>query len=145
MRVRALEERDRNTWDRLFRAYIAFYRAVVPDPVIDATWQRILHGEDGTLLGLVAVKDDDVPCGLAHVLFHRSTWSATWVCYLEDLFVDPSRRNKGVGQALIEAVYRAADARGCSRTYWVTEEGNATARALYDKVATKAPFVQYRR
>ena len=51
----------------------------------------------------------------------------------------------GAGRALIEAVYREADARGCTRTYWVTEEGNATARALYDRVATKAPFVQYRR
>jgi len=44
-----------------------------------------------------------------------------------------------------EAVYREADARHCTRTYWVTEEANATARALYDRVAGRAPFVQYRR
>ena len=145
MRVRRLEGRDREAWGRLFRAYIEFYRAQVPDEVIDVTWQRLLAGGEGNPIGLVAVDDADAPFGLALALFHRSTWSATWYCYLEDLFVDPSRRNTGAGRALIEAVYREADARGCTRTYWVTEEGNATARALYDRVASRAPFVQYRR
>jgi len=145
VRVRGLEARDREAWERLFRAYIEFYRAKVADEVIDLTWQRLLAGGEGNPIGLVAVDDADVPFGLAHVLLHRSTWSATWYCYLEDLFVDPARRNTGAGRALIEAVYREADARGCTRTYWMTEEGNATARALYDRLATKAPFVQYRR
>jgi GNAT superfamily N-acetyltransferase len=145
LRVRKLEARDRAAWERLFRAYIQFYRAEVADEVIDLTWQRLLSGGEGEPVGLVAVDEADVPIGLAHVLFHGSTWSATRYCYLEDLFVDPLRRNSGAGRALIEAVYREADARGCTRTYWVTEEGNATARALYDRLATKAPFVQYRR
>ena len=145
MRVRRLEGRDREAWERLFRAYIEFYRAKVSDEVIDLTWQRLLAGGDGNPIGLVAVDDADVPFGLALALFHRSTWSPTWYCYLEDLFVDPARRRAGAGHTLIEAVYREADARGCTRTYWVTEEGNATARALYDRVATKTPFVQYRR
>ena len=83
--------------------------------------------------------DADTPFGLAHILLHRSTWSPTWYCYLEDLFVDPSHRGKGAGRALIEAVYREADAHQCTRTYWVTEETNATARALYDRMATKTP------
>ena len=76
---------------------------------------------------------------------HRSTWSPTWYCYLEDLFVDPSHRGRGAGRALIEAVYREADTHHCTRTYWVTEETNATARAMYDRMATKTAFVQYRR
>jgi GNAT superfamily N-acetyltransferase len=79
------------------------------------------------------------------VLFHRSTWATGWYCYLEDLFVDPARRKAGAGRALIEAVYALADARGCPRTYWMTQASNATARSLYDQVASKAPFVQYRR
>jgi GNAT superfamily N-acetyltransferase len=145
VRVRRLEARDREAWERLFRAYIEFYHAKVPEEVIALTWQRLLAGSAGDPIGLVAVDDADVPFGAAHALFHRSTWSPTWYCYLEDLFVDPARRKAGAGRALIEAVYREADARGCTRTYWVTEEGNATARALYERVATKVPFVQYRR
>jgi GNAT superfamily N-acetyltransferase len=145
MRVRSLEARDREAWRRLFRGYIDFYRAEVADEAIDLTWQRLLAGGEGGLIALVAVDDADAPIGLAHLLFHRSTWSPTWYCYLEDLFVDPAERRKGVGLALIEAAYREADARGCTRTYWMTQETNATARALYDRVASRAPFVQYRR
>jgi len=145
MRVRSLEARDRTAWQQLFRGYIDFYRATVEDDVIDATWLRLLAGGEGSHIALVAVADADVPVGLAHALFHRSTWSATWYCYLEDLFVDPARRHKGAGRALIEAVYAEADARQCTRTYWMTQEFNTAARALYDRVATKSPFVQYQR
>jgi GNAT superfamily N-acetyltransferase len=130
---------------RLFKGYIDFYRATVAEDVIELTWQRLLEGAPDFHIALVAVDEADTPVGLAHALFHRSTWSAAWYCYLEDLFVDPARRKAGAGRALIEAVYREADARGCTRTYWVTQEFNDTARALYDRVATKSPFVQYRR
>jgi GNAT superfamily N-acetyltransferase len=145
LHVRPLEARDHAAWIRLFKGYIEFYKATVAEDVIATTWERLINREPGSPVGLVAVDETDVPLGLAHVLFHRSTWSATWYCYLEDLFVDPLRRKAGAGRALIEAVYREADARGCTRTYWMTQEFNDTARALYDQVATKAPFVQYRR
>jgi GNAT superfamily N-acetyltransferase len=143
--VRRLEPRDKSVWLTLFKGYIEFYKASLSDDVIETTWQRLMSGEDGHHLALVAVDDADVPVGLAHVLFHRSTWSTTWYCYLEDLFVDPAWRQHGAGRALIEATYREADARRATRTYWVTQEFNATARALYDQLATKSPFVQYRR
>jgi GNAT superfamily N-acetyltransferase len=143
--VRRLEARDKPVWLRLFKGYIEFYKANVAEAVIDETWRRLLAGSPDFHIGLVAVAANDTPCGLAHVLFHRSTWSPTCYCYLEDLFVDPARRKTGAGRALIEATYREADARGATRTYWATQEFNYAARALYDQVATKSVFVQYRR
>ena len=101
-------------------------------------------GADG-MTGLVAVDGADVPVGLANLVFHRSTWSPTWYCYLEDLYVDPGVRGSGVGRALIEAAYAEADRRGASRTYWATQEHNATARKLYDDIGVLTEFVQYRR
>lgn len=145
IRVRRVEPRDKPHWLELFKGYIAFYQATVPDEVMELTWRRLIDEEPGFHIGLVAVKEDDVPVGLAHVLFHRSTWSPTWYCYLEDLFVLPSERTRGIGRALIEAVYKEADARQCTRTYWATQEFNYRARTLYDQLATKSPFVQYRR
>jgi GNAT superfamily N-acetyltransferase len=145
VRVRRLAEKDKAAWQPLFKGYIAFYKATVADDVIEQTWQRLMQGASDFHIGLVAVDDADMPVGLAHVLFHRSTWSPTQYCYLEDLFVDPSQRLKGVGRALIEATYKEADARGCTRTYWATQEFNYRARALYDQLATKSVFVQYRR
>ena len=143
--VRRLEARDKAAWLPLFKAYIEFYKATVPDDVIEVTWQRLLSGVEGVHIGLIAAGGDDKPIGIAHILFHRSTWSATWYCYLEDLFVLPTLRAKGVGRKLIEAVYREADARNCTRTYWTTQEFNYRARGLYDQMATRSPFVQYRR
>ena len=142
--IRPLQASDREAWEALFRGYINFYEAKVPDDVIDTVWQRLLNQEDG-LLGLVAVDDNDRPIGLAHVLFHRSTWSPTAYCYLEDLFVGRDARRHGTGRALIKAVYEEADRRGATRTYWATKEDNRQARRLYDRVATLSPFVQYRR
>jgi GNAT superfamily N-acetyltransferase len=80
-----------------------------------------------------------------HYLFHRSTGTAGNYCYLQDLFVAEDGRNHGLGRALIEAVYEKARKAGASRVYWLTHETNETARALYDKVADRSGFIQYRK
>lgn len=144
VRTRPLEARDHDAWLTLFRAYIDFYRANVPDDVIEFTWSRLM-GACPQMLGLCATDADDRLLGIALAVFHPSTWSATSYCYLEDLYVAPEARGRGVGRALIQALYAAADARGATRTYWVTEGNNADARRLYDQVAALAPYVQYRR
>jgi GNAT superfamily N-acetyltransferase len=143
--IRPLRASDKPEWLTLFKGYITFYKSTVADDVIEETFQRLLSGDEHVHRGLVAVDEHDRPIGLAHILFHRSTWSKTWYCYLEDLFVRPDIRAKGVGEALIKAVYDTATARDCTRVYWTTQEFNYRARGLYDKVATKSPFIQYRR
>ena len=143
--VRPLNAKDKAAWLPLFKGYIEFYKSSVTDEVIETTWGRLMSGAEGCHIGLVIVDEQDRPFGLAHILFHRSTWSPTFYCYLEDLFVDPVARAKGAGRALIEATYAEADKRGVTRTYWSTQEFNYRARGLYDQVATKSPFVQYRR
>jgi GNAT superfamily N-acetyltransferase len=142
--IRPLMASDRKAWEALFRGYINFYEAKVPDDVIDVAWQRLLKQEDG-MLGLVAVDENGRPIGLAHAVFHRSTWSPTTYCYLEDLYVDRDGRRHGTGRALVKAIYEEADKRGATRTYWATKDDNRQARRLYDRVATLSPFVQYRR
>lgn len=143
--IRPLAAKDRPEWESLFRGYIDFYQASIADDVIESTWRRLIEREPDFHRALVAVDDDDRPIGLAHILFHRSTWTQGHYCYLEDLFVAPTVRAKGIGRALIDAVYREADAFGCVRTYWMTQEFNYRARGLYDQVASKSAFVQYRR
>ncbi len=143
--VRALSPKDKAAWLPLFKGYIEFYKSSVSDEIMETTWQRLMSGAEGCHIGLVVVDGADRPFGLAHVLFHRSTWSPTWYCYLEDLFVEPTARAKGAGRALIVATYAEADKRGCTRTYWSTQEFNYRARGLYDSIATKSPFLQYRR
>jgi GNAT superfamily N-acetyltransferase len=143
--IRGLEPADRAAWEPLFRGYIEFYEASVADDVIEETWARLLSSEPEFHVGLGAVDGDGRLVGIAHILFHRSTWSKSCYCYLEDLFVDPTVRARGIGRKLIEAVYAEADGRDATRTYWATQEFNHRARAFYDQVATKSPFIQYRR
>ena len=82
--------------------------------------------------------------GIVHYIFHRSTWTTSDYCYLQDLFTAEEARGHGVGRALIEAVYEKAKAAGASRVYWLTHETNTTAQILYDKVAARSGFIQYR-
>jgi GNAT superfamily N-acetyltransferase len=83
--------------------------------------------------------------GIVHYLFHYSSWTSGPYCYLQDLFTAPGHRGSGVGRALIEAVCEAASKVGASRVYWLTHETNAEAMVLYNKVAERTGFIQYRK
>ncbi|MFT3724944.1 MAG: GNAT family N-acetyltransferase [Hyphomonadaceae bacterium] len=142
--IRTLEPSDHHEWDVLWRGYLEFYESVIPDHVTELTWNRLMDPE-APILGFCAATPDGKLLGIVHYLFHPVTWAAGPRCYLEDLFTHPDARGQGVGRALIEAVYAAADARGADQVYWLTQEFNATARKLYDQVAKATPFIKYRR
>jgi GNAT superfamily N-acetyltransferase len=88
---------------------------------------------------------DGVPLGLVQFLLHRSTWTIADSCYLQDLYVDEGARGSGLGGLLIAHVADAAKTLGCERLYWLTHETNARARVLYDAVADRSGFIQYRK
>ena len=138
--VRKVEIKDQERWLELFKSYIVFYESELTAEQYELTWQRI-HS-DFNINGLVAEVDGQI-VGIAHYIFRPSTWAVNDFCYLEDLFVDPAIRGKGVGRALIEALEDIAMSKGSQRLYWTTAPDNAIARRLYDSVAT-TNRVQYR-
>jgi GNAT superfamily N-acetyltransferase len=142
--VRPLCASDRDAWEPLWNGYLSFYGVDLAPGVTDRTWERLLDPAED-MHGIAAVTPDGAMVGIVHYLFHRVTWSVSDRCYLEDLFVAPRSRGLGAGRALIEAVYAAADRRGADQVYWLTEEGNAEARRLYDRVGTWTSFIKYRR
>ncbi len=143
MILRPLIESDRAEWDVLWRAYQEFYRAQIPPEVTELTWLRF-HDAKEPMFAMGAVLDGRL-VAIVHYLFHRSCWSAGPYCYLQDLYTAAEYRNRGIARALIEATYEAARAAGASRVYWLTHETNADAMHLYDKVAEKSGFLQYRK
>ena len=133
---------DFEHWLPLARGYKTFYETVVSDDAYAQAWQRLQAG--APLLGLGAWQGGPggVLLGIAHAVFHASTW-APQVCYLQDLFVAPQARGQGVGEALIEHLAALVRAAGASRLYWLTHQSNATARRLYDRVAAQHGFIRY--
>ncbi len=144
MLVRKLVAADREAWDVLWRGYQEFYQVDL-SAITLSTWERLLDPTPDGPFGLVAQGTDGGLLGLAHYLFHGTTWSPKPRCYLNDLYTAPESRGQGVGRALIEAVYEAADAHDCERVYWLTQDFNKEARVLYDKVAQLTPFIKYQR
>jgi len=141
--IRDLALSDRASWDPLWAGYLAFYDTKLDANVTDTTWARLLD-PNAPLFALVAAQDG-VLVGFAHCLLHAGTWNIGPLCYLEDLFVAPDIRGGGIGRALIEAVYMRADALGCERVHWLTDAHNTTAQALYDRIARRSGYIQYRR
>lgn len=142
MEIRPLTVQDEAAWRPLWRGYLEFYRSTLTEAETADAWRRLLEGDPQ--FGLAAFDDGEM-LGFVHCLVHATTWSVKGYCYLEDLFAAPEARGRGLGRALIEAVYKVADERGCDRVYWHTQESNATARVLYDRLASLSEFVQYRR
>lgn len=140
--IRPLAEQDRSDWARLWTDYLAFYNTTRPEEVFETTFSRLLG--DAPQQALIA-ETDGRAVGLVHYIFHAHNWHVAPVCYLQDLYADPDSRGQGIGRALIEAVYQAADAAGAADTYWLTQDFNTSARQLYDRVGTLTPFIKYTR
>ncbi len=147
VRIRSVGAQDYDQWFPLWTGYNAFYgrtgtTALAPE-ITSITWSRFFDGHE-PMHALIAESDGEL-VGLAHYLFHRSTTSLSPICYLSDLFTSENARGKGVGRALIDAVYAKARDAGSPRVYWQTHETNQTARGLYDKVAELSGFIVYRK
>ena len=151
LRVRAVTREDYDEWLPLWQGYNAFYgrsgkTAVAPE-ITAATWARFFDAYEPQW-ALVAERRGErggALLGLVHYLYHRHTNMIGPTCYLEDLFTAEAARGRGVGRALIEAVYARARADGLTRVYWHTHESNETAMRLYDRVAERPGFVMYRK
>jgi len=128
----------------MWTAYLEFYESSVPPEVYETSFARLLGDDPHDYLGLIA-EVDGKPVGLVHYLFHRHMWKTENVIYLQDLYADPQARGIGVGRALIEAVYAAGDTAGCPTVYWLTQDYNAEARKLYDRIAKLTPYIKYNR
>jgi GNAT superfamily N-acetyltransferase len=142
--IRPLAPSDESAWRDLWRGYLEFYETELPEEIYATSFARLVDPAVTDYHGLVALQDGR-PVGLAHYIFHRHGWQVEDITYLQDLYVVPEARGTGAGRALIEAVYAAADAAGRPNVYWLTQTFNATARQLYDRVASATPFMEYRR
>jgi hypothetical protein len=140
--IKAIDTNDFGIWLPLWRGYQRFYEVEIPESVTLMTWARLLDPVEPMHAALAMVGEQAL--GLVHSVYHRSTWATGDDCYLQDLFVANDARGGGIGRALIEHVHADARRRGASRVHWLTHESNHNAMQLYDRIAKRSGFTQYR-
>lgn len=141
--IRLVSTADHAAWLPLWQGYLDFYQAEIAAEVSAITWQRFLDPAEPMHAALAW--QDGRAVGLVHFIYHRSCWTVGDYCYLQDLFVADGLRGDGIGRRLIEHVYAQARAAGASRVHWLTQESNSNARQLYDRIADRSGFIQYRK
>ena len=141
--VHPLALSDADDWAQLWRGYLDFYETQLPDAQYALTWQRMQDPSEPQF-GYIAEVEGKAQ-GLVHIIFHRSGWTDAASCYLQDLYVNPEVRGLQIGKALIDHAYRVATAAGSAGVYWLTHETNTYAMRLYDRVAIRSGFLQYRK
>jgi GNAT superfamily N-acetyltransferase len=143
IQILPLTAQQHAAWLPLWRGYQTFYKAELSSEVSEITWSRLLDAQEP--MGGALAWNGAEAVGLVHHIRHRSCWTVGDYMYMQDLFVSAGARGAGVGRKLIDYVCRLAGDQGCSRVYWLTHETNTQAMILYDQVAERSGFVQYRR
>jgi ribosomal protein S18 acetylase RimI-like enzyme len=132
--VRTLKAEDYDQWLVLWNAN---NQGHINHDVTAATWQRLMENQD--VRGLVA-EDNGVMAGLVHFILHPVTGHLKPVCYMQDVFVSPTHRRKGIGRLLVTALATAGTQEGWARMYWLAEAQNREAQALYKNLGLKLDF-----
>ena len=124
----------------LVRELATFEKLTPPD---GAAYARLLR-DLGTRFDAFVAVEEGKTIGYAIVYETYSTFAAKPVLWLEDVYVTPSMRRKGVGHELLAEVAREAQRRGCARVAWAVLDWNVDAMKMYDALgATKKPWVWY--
>lgn len=141
-KIVAPTESHRADWNRLYAGYAEFYRVEQSPEMRDKVWGW-LQDPQHQVKGFVALDPSGKAVGLTHYRPFARPLSASVGGFLDDLFVEPSLRGGGYAQALIDAVATEGRRRGWSLIRWVTADNNYRARSVYDRVATRTPWVTY--
>jgi GNAT superfamily N-acetyltransferase len=142
--VSAVREEEFETLLPLIAAYQHFYEVHDIDNDRNRFFFRrfLAPSADGELL---AARDEGgVILGYACLYWHFSSTRAVETVLMNDLFVAPEARGRGIGRALIEASAAAARERGAAWLEWATAPDNHTAQRLYDSMTSeKSTWLEY--
>jgi len=139
--IRPACPKDEIEWKEMWTMYNNFYGANISEETTSSIWTRILD-KNSTIGALIAENHDGV-MGFANYVLHEYTWSSGFACLMDDLFVIPKVRGKGVATLIIQTLLQMGKESGWTRVYWMTREGNSAARFVYDKFCHNDGFVRY--
>ncbi len=133
MNLRPATPTDVPTILRFIRELALYERE--PDAVVATEADLLRDGFGPTPRFKAIIADlDSKPVGFALYFTSYSTWRGHHGIRLEDLYVTPEHRKKGIGRALLAHLARIAVDEGCPRLEWDVLEWNAPAIAVYERV-----------
>ena len=142
--IRPLTSQDYSQWHTLWYNYLSFYETELENVIFKSTFTKLISKDQPNQNALVS-ENRGALTGLVHFIVHPHNWKNEDVVYLQDLYTEVPMRDRGIGRALIEAVYKVADENGTPSVYWLTQDHNHVARHLYDRIGTLTPFIKYNR
>ncbi len=142
VKVLVPQTHDKPQWYELYRGYAEFYQVPMNDEIMDNVWSWI-HDEANPFYAIVAKDENDSLLGFMHFRAMPSPLRGTTVGFLDDLFVIPKARGKGVVTALYDELKKQGKAKGWPLIRWITAENNYRARAVYDGLSNKTHWVTY--
>ncbi|MGZ3142492.1 N-acetyltransferase family protein [Lentzea chajnantorensis] len=128
--IRRVEPRDVDAVVRLVHELALYERAPEQCHLTAEQLRTALFGEHPALFGHVAEVDGQV-VGMALWFLNFSTWDGVHGIYLEDLYVTPEQRGKGLGKQLLEVLARECVERGYTRLQWWVLNWNEPSIGFY--------------
>jgi GNAT superfamily N-acetyltransferase len=142
--VTTVEESDLYDLLPLIRSYCDFYDVAPPDGKLIALSRSLLADPADEGIQLIARDDHGRIVGFATLYWSWSTFTASRIAILHDLFVSPDARRSGVAQALMTSCRDKASERGAQELTWQTAKDNAVAQSLYERLgAQRSEWVDY--
>jgi len=136
------EASHRAAWGGLYAGYARFYKIEQTEAMRDTVWGWI-HDPAHEVKAFLALDAAGAPIGLAHYRPFARPLRAVLGLFLDDLFVDPTARGGRVADTLIEAVAEEGRRQGATLLRWITADDNYRGRGVYDRLATRTPWITY--
>ena len=126
----------------LIRAYCEFYETEPDDEGLRSMFETLIN--EPSQGAIFIARDGGKAVGFATLDWKWSSLKAARIGYLEDLFVDPEARGRGIADALIEACAERCRELGMPALEWLTAPDNHRAQQVYNRTgAESGTYVEY--
>ena len=140
-KIREIELKDKNQWEKLYRGYADFYKVEMNDKILQTLWNW-LHDKNHEVDGIVYEVDDKI-VAFAHYRRMPSPLRGQNIGFLDDIFVEPEYRGKKIGEKLINKIKEISKSKGWNLVRWITRDDNIRAKSLYSRVSVKTYWDVY--
>ena len=139
--IREIKPTDKEQWENLYKGYAKFYKVEMNKTILKTVWHWI-HDKNHEVEGIVYEINNKI-VGLAHYRKMPRPLRGQEIGFLDDLYVDPDYRRKGIGEKFLNYLKELSKSRGWNLIRWLTHDDNIKAKSLYDRVAEKTNWDLY--